>query len=88
MDERLKILVHPHDNLHRAKRASGDDTDGFHIANRYALQVHGLAGAYALSIVKVCDESNFAGEKAASPADQEDKQGQGQRTDNYGYPDL
>jgi hypothetical protein len=84
----LKILVHPHDYLHRTKRASRNHADRLHIANRYTLQVHGLAGANALSIVKVCDESNFSGEKAACPADQEDKQGQGHRTDNYGYSDL
>jgi hypothetical protein len=77
VNELLEILVHPHHYLHRAKRTSRDNTDRLHIANGHALQVHRLPGAYPLSIVKVRDESNFAGEKSASPADQEDKQGQG-----------
>jgi hypothetical protein len=77
VNELVKILIHTHDNLHRAKRTSGDNADSFYIANSHALQVHGLAGAYPFSIIKVRDESNFLGKKATRPADQEDKQGQG-----------
>ena len=58
------------------------------IADSHALQVHRLAGAEAFRVVKICDQSNFFGEKAASPADQEDENSQGHRTDDYGYSDL
>ena len=77
VEERLKILVHPHDNLHGAKRASGDNTDHLHIANGHTLQVHWLPLANSLSVVKVCNERDLAGENSAGPADQEHQQGQG-----------
>ena len=76
MDELLKVLVYPHNHLHGAERTSGHNTDSFYIANGHTLQVHRLSRAYALSIVKVCNESDLAGKKTTRPADEEDKQGQ------------
>jgi hypothetical protein len=48
-----------------------------HVADRNTLQVHRLPLTNALGIIKVCNESDFLGEKAAGPADQEDENGQG-----------
>jgi len=62
-NELLKILVHPHHYLHRTKRTSLDNADRLYIADGHTLQVHRLPRAYTLCIIKVCDESDFLGEK-------------------------
>ena len=88
MDERLKPGVDTHDYLHGINLASRHYANALHVSNSHALQIHRLPLAQALSIVKISDQRNFLGKKTAGSAYQEDEKGQGQRTDNYGYPDL
>jgi hypothetical protein len=88
MNERLKFCVYPHHHLDWTQRAPQDDPHALHIADGDALKIYRLALAYAFSIVKISNQGDFFGEKAARPADQEDEKGQGRGTDNYGYSDL
>jgi hypothetical protein len=88
VDERLKPGVDPHDYLHGINLASPHHANALHVSNRHALKVHRLSLTQALSVVKISDQRNFSGEKTASPAYQEDEEGQGERTDDYGYSDL
>src|ERR1700704_5544524 len=91
MNEWLIFCVDPHDYFNRAfwtLRSYWHYVNGLNVANRKALQINRLSGTKTFSIVKMSDERNFFGEQPTRPADEENEEGKGHRTDDYGYPNL
>ena len=88
VDHRRKIALDLHGDFDRSFRPVRHHSNGGDVANGNTLKVHRLAIAQTFSIVKISNQGNFAGEKAACPTHEKNQNGEDDRSDNYGYSDA